>query len=47
MIQITKTQILRYFQHNFKLYPSYHHLEKTDEDTEFKCELLKDIQLFV
>ena len=25
-----KDQILRYFQHNFKLYPSYHHLEKSD-----------------
>ena len=37
-----KDQILRYFQHNFKLYPSYHHLEKSDEDTEFKCELLKE-----
>lgn len=37
-----KDQILRYFQHNFKLYPTYHHLDKSCDDTEFKCELLKD-----
>ena len=37
-----KDQILRYFQHNFKLYPTYHHLDKLDDDSEFKCELLKD-----
>jgi ribonuclease-3 len=33
-----KDQILRYFQHNFKLYPSYKHI---DNDKEFICELLK------
>ena len=37
-----KDQILRYFQHNFKVYPTYHHLEKLEDDTEFKCELLKE-----
>ena len=37
-----KDQILRYFQHNFKVYPTYHHLDKLEDDTEFKCELLKE-----
>ena len=36
-----KDQILRYFQHNFKLYPTYHHLDN-DDNSEFKCELLKE-----
>ena len=37
-----KDQILRYFQHNFKLYPSYHHIDKLEDEEEFTCELLKD-----
>ncbi len=37
-----KDQILRYFQHNFKVYPTYSHIERGEEDTEFKCEILKD-----
>ncbi len=37
-----KDQILRYFQHNFKVYPSYHHLDKLNADSEFKCEILKE-----
>ena len=37
-----KDQILRYFQHNFKVYPTYHHLDRLDTNEEFKCELLKE-----
>lgn len=37
-----KDQILRYFQHNFKLYPKYKHIAKEDDDKEFTCELLKE-----
>ena len=37
-----KDQILRYFQHNFKVYPTYHHIDKLDDATEFKCEILKE-----
>jgi len=37
-----KDQILRYFQHNFKVYPTYHQLDKLDGDNEFKCEILKE-----
>lgn len=37
-----KDQILRYFQHNFKIYPTYHHLDKLDTDTEFQCQILKE-----
>ena len=37
-----KDQILRYFQHNFKVYPTYQHLDMSDTDTEFKCEILKE-----
>ncbi len=41
-----KDQILRYFQHNFKLYPTYHHLDKLDNDSEsFRCEILKEDQV--
>jgi len=36
-----KDQILRYFQHNFKLYPTYHHIDKLEDEEEFKCELIK------
>lgn len=37
-----KDQILRYFQHNFKLYPKYKHISKEEDDKEFTCELLKE-----
>ena len=37
-----KDQILRYFQHNFKVYPTYRHIEKNEDDKEFKCELVKE-----
>jgi len=37
-----KDQILRYFQHNFKVYPTYHHIDKLDGEDEFKCELVKE-----
>jgi ribonuclease-3 len=37
-----KDQILRYFQHNFKLYPKYRHIVTDTDDKEFVCELLKD-----
>ena len=39
-----KDQILRYFQHNFKVYPTYHHIAKLEDDNEsdFKCEILKE-----
>ena len=37
-----KDQILRYFQHNFKLYPKYNHISKEEDDKEFTCELLKE-----
>lgn len=37
-----KDQILRYFQHNFKLYPKYNHISKETDDKEFICELLKE-----
>jgi ribonuclease-3 len=40
-----KDQILRYFQHNFKVYPTYQHIDKLEDDTDFKCELLKDDQI--
>jgi ribonuclease-3 len=40
-----KDQILRYFQHNFKLYPTYRHIDKADTDTEFQCELVKEDQV--
>lgn len=36
-----KDQILRYFQHNFKLYPTYHHIDKLDNENDFQCEILK------
>jgi ribonuclease III len=37
-----KDQILRYFQHNFKVYPTYHHIDKLEDEEEFKCELVKE-----
>ena len=37
-----KDQILRYFQHNFKLYPTYRHLDRINTESEFQCEILKD-----
>jgi ribonuclease-3 len=37
-----KDQILRYFQHNFKLYPTYQHIDKLEDEEEFKCEILKE-----
>lgn len=38
-----KEQILKYCQHNFKVYPTYRHLdEKSDGDELFQCEILKD-----
>ena len=37
-----KDQILRYFQHNFKVYPTYHHIDKLEDEEEFKCEILKE-----
>jgi len=37
-----KDQILRYFQHNFKVYPTYRHIDKSDDETEFTCEILKE-----
>jgi len=37
-----KDQILRYFQHNFKVYPTYHHIDKLDGEENFKCEVLKE-----
>ena len=37
-----KDQILRYFQHNFKVYPTYHHIDKLEGEEEFKCELVKE-----
>ena len=40
-----KDQILRYFQHNFKVYPTYQHIDKLEDDIEFKCELLKDDEI--
>ena len=40
-----KDQILRYFQHNFKVYPTYRHIDRVDTDTEFKCEILKEDQV--
>jgi ribonuclease-3 len=36
-----KDQILRYFQHNFKVYPSYRHKSREDSDKDFTCELLQ------
>ena len=40
-----KDQILRYFQHNFKLYPTYRHIDRVDTDAEFQCEILKEDQV--
>lgn len=40
-----KDQILRYFQHNFKLYPTYKHLERSDTDKGFTCEILKEQEI--
>ena len=37
-----KDQILRYFQHNFKVYPTYNHIPKLEDEGEFKCEILKE-----
>jgi ribonuclease-3 len=37
-----KDQILRYFQHNFKLYPKYRHIANETDDKEFVCEILKE-----
>jgi len=38
-----KDQILRYFQHNFKVYPTYHHSDKLEgSDSDFKCDILKE-----
>jgi ribonuclease-3 len=37
-----KDQILRYFQHNFKVYPTYHHIDKLEGEEAFKCELVKE-----
>ena len=37
-----KEQILKYCQHNFKVYPTYRHLPKTDEDELFQCEIIKE-----
>ena len=37
-----KEQILKYFQHNYKVYPTYRHLDKLEDDIEFKCEILKE-----
>ena len=37
-----KDQILRYFQHNFKVYPTYRHIDKLEGEEEFKCELVKE-----
>ena len=38
-----KDQILRYFQHNFKVYPTYRHIDTFDDaDDEFQCEILKE-----
>tara|TARA_Y100001958_G_C21152713_1_gene488469 strand:+ start:254 stop:1048 length:795 start_codon:yes stop_codon:yes gene_type:complete len=35
-----KDQILRYFQHNFKIYPTYKTIKK--EDNTYQCEIFKD-----
>ena len=40
-----KDQILRYFQHNFKVYPTYHHIDKLEGEDEFKCEILKEDEI--
>ena len=40
-----KDQILRYFQHNFKVYPTYHHIDKISDEGEFKCEILKETEV--
>ena len=40
-----KDQILRYFQHNFKVYPTYHHIDKLEDEEEFKCEILKEYEV--
>jgi ribonuclease-3 len=37
-----KDQILRYFQHNFKVYPTYRHIDTLDGREEFTCEILQD-----
>jgi ribonuclease III len=36
-----KDQILRYFQHNYKVYPTYKHINN-DNNNEFICELYKE-----
>jgi len=41
-----KDQILRYFQHNFKTYPTYTHIQnEVDSRGKFTCELLKDNEI--
>ena len=35
----------RYFQHNFKVYPTYHHIDKLEDEDEFKCEILKEDEI--
>ena len=39
-----KDQILRYFQHNFKVHPTYI-CEKNEDTNTFECQILKDIEL--
>lgn len=39
-----KDQILRYFQHNFKVYPTYQHIQD-ESNNRFKCHLLKDNEI--
>ena len=40
-----KDQILRYFQHNYKTYPTYKHIPDETNDKLFICELLKDNEI--
>jgi ribonuclease-3 len=36
-----KDQILRYCQHNFKVYPTYRHNEMVEGEEEFTCDILR------
>ena len=39
-----KDQILRYFQHNYKVYPTYR-CEKNETSDEFECQIFKETEL--
>ena len=40
-----KGMIERYFQHNFEIGPTYHHLPKDDISKSFTCKILKNMEI--